>query len=71
MSSGAAEVYAAGNATLDFLHISYVSDEIGLGFHLPFKLEMDNDAARAFADDTVIKTKLKHIDTRQDWVRIF
>ena len=31
---------------------------------------MDNDAARAFADDTVIKTKLKHIDTRQDWVRI-
>ena len=70
MSSGAAEVYAAGNATLDFLHISYVSDEVGLGFHLPFKLEMDNDAARAFADDTVIKTKLKHIDTRQDWVRI-
>ena len=72
MSSGAAEVYAAGNASQDFLHLSYVSEELGLGFALPFNLEMDNTAAQAFADDTVIKTKLKHniIDCRQDWVRI-
>ena len=70
MSSGAAEVYAAGNATQDFLHLSYVAEELGIGFELPFNLQIDNTAAEAFANDTVIKTKLKHIDCRQDWVRI-
>ena len=61
MSSGAAEVYAAGNATQDFLHLSYVAEELGIGFELPFNLQIDNTAAEAFANDTVIKTKLKHI----------
>ena len=30
VSSAAAEIYAAGNATLDFMHLSYVADEMGL-----------------------------------------
>ncbi len=67
---GIQTVYAAGNATQDFLHLSYVAEELGIGFELPFNLQIDNTAAEAFANDTVIKTKLKHIDCRQDWVRI-
>ena len=31
---------------------------------------MDNDAARAFADDTCVKSNLKQIDCRQNWVKI-
>jgi hypothetical protein len=70
ISSGAAEVYAAANATFEFLHLSYVADEMGIKFPLPFTLQMDNTAAQAFANNTALKTKLKHIDVRQEWVRM-
>jgi hypothetical protein len=33
------------------------------------KLEMDNTAAEIFCNETAFKTKLKHIDCRQEWVR--
>ena len=69
-SSAAAEIFCAGNATQDFLHLSYVADEMGLAFPKPFKLQMDNEAALAFAKDSCFKTKLKHIDTRQQWVKM-
>ncbi len=68
-SSGAAEVYAAANATYEFLHLSYVSDEMGIDFPLPMKLQMDNTTAEAFAKDSAFKSKLKHIDARQEWVK--
>jgi len=69
MSSGAAEVYSAANATFDALHMSYVADEMGIQFPKPFYLQIDNTAAIAFAKQTAFKTKLKHIDVRQEWVR--
>ena len=31
---------------------------------------MDNAAVEAFTNDTVIRTKLKHKDVRQEWVRV-
>ena len=69
ISSGAAEVYAAGNATFEFLHLSYTADEMGIPFPQPMKMKVDNKAAIAFADNIAFKTKLKHIDVRQEWVR--
>ena len=73
MSSGAAEVYAAGNAAQDLLHFSYCIDEMGLTqatkFPKPMKLEMDNTTAEVFCKDTAFKTRLKHIDVRQEWVK--
>ena len=70
MSSGASEVYAAGNAAQECLYFSYCVSEMGLGeVPLPMKLEMDNTAAEIFCNDTAFKTKLKHIDCRQQWVR--
>ena len=69
ISSGAAEVYAAGNATFEFLHLSYTADEMGIPFPQPLILQVDNKAAIAFADNSALKTKLKHIDTRQKWVK--
>ena len=36
MSSGAAEVYALGNAVMDTLAFSYAVEEMGLEFELPY-----------------------------------
>ena len=69
-SSTAAEIYAAGNATMGFMHLSYVAEEMGLEFPKPFKLQMDNAAGIAFANNSCFKTKLKHIDCRQEWVKM-
>ena len=69
VSSAAVEIYSAGNATFDILATSYVVEEMGMEFPSPFTLEMDNDAARIFAAASAQKTKLKHIDCRQEWVR--
>ena len=68
-SSGAAEVYAAGNATYEILHLSYAADECGIDFPKPAIVQMDNAAAEAFSNNSPFKSKLKHIDCRQQWVR--
>jgi hypothetical protein len=69
ISSGAAEIYAAANATFEMLHLSYVAEEMGIDFPKPIVLEMDNTTAEAFANKSAFKSKLKHIDARQEWVR--
>ena len=69
ISSGVAEVYAAGNATFEFLHLSYAAEEMGILFPKPFTMQIDNKAALVFSDDSAFKTKLKHIDCRQRWVK--
>ena len=69
-SSAAAEIFAAGNATQDIMGIKYMVEEMGMDFPTPFILEMDNEAARIFCSGNAQKTKLKHIDCRQHWVRI-
>ena len=69
-SSGASGTMGAGNATPDFLHLSYIASEMGIPFPKPFKLQIDNEAARIFDDGTCFKSKMKHIDDRQEWVKI-
>ena len=32
-------------------------------------MQVDNKAAIAFSDNSAFKTKLKHIDVRQEWVK--
>jgi hypothetical protein len=70
MSSAAAEIYAASNACCDFMHLGYVAGEMNIDFPRPFKLEVDNQAAEIFINDTAFKSKLKHIDCRQEWVKV-
>ena len=69
-SSGAAEIYAAANATDEFLHLRYILEEMGIGIPAPFELHLDNTTAEAFLNDTVVRSKLKHIDARQWWVKM-
>ena len=69
ISSGAVEIFAAGNATMDVMSVSYPTEELGMEFPYPFTLEVDNETARIFANATAQRSKLKHIDCRQEWVK--
>ena len=69
ISSAAAELFSVGNATMTIMGLWYVVDEMRMIFPFPFTLEMDNDAARMFCLGSAHKTKLKHIDCHQEWVR--
>jgi len=68
VSSAACEIYAAANATFEFLHLSYIVDEMGKPFPTPIPLEMDNTAAEIFCNNTAANSKLRHIDQRQHWI---
>ena len=68
MSSGAAEIYAASVSLTEILHLSYLMEEMGHAMDPPFKIKVDNTAAIAFSEGKVRKSKLKHIDVRQQWV---
>ena len=70
ISSGGAEIYAAANATFDILHHSYCVDEMGIQFPKPIILQMDNSACEAFVNNSCYRSKLKHIDARQEWVQV-
>ena len=65
-SSGAAESIGAGNAAQDFLHLSYIAREMAI----PFPKPLDNKAAQIFAEGTCKKSKMKHIDCSQEWVKV-
>ena len=51
------------------LNLKYTSEEVNVNFPRPAHLLMDNTAAEAFTKNTVVRTKLKHNDVRQEWVR--
>ena len=68
MSSGAAEIYAASIALTEVMHLSYLIDEMGAKMDLPFVIRVDNTTAIAFSKGNVRRSKLKHIDARQQWV---
>ena len=54
---------------MDIISISYPVEEMGMEFPFPFTLELDNEAARIFANASAQRSKLKHIDCRQEWVK--
>ena len=69
VSSGAAKIYAASVALNEILHLSYVAEEMGAPMDKPLCIKIDNTAAIAFANGRVRRSKLKHIDVRQEWVQ--
>ena len=68
MSSGAAEIYAASVALTEVMHLAYIVEEMGGSMPLPYDLRVDNTTAIAFSKGNVMRSKLKHIDVRQQWV---
>ena len=41
-----------------------------IDFPKPITLEMDNSTAECFTNNSAFKSRLKHIDTRQHWVKV-
>ena len=68
VSSAASETYAASIALNKFLHLAYITDELGLEMPAPIHLECDNATAILFSKGTTRRSKLRHIDARQAWV---
>ena len=69
VSSAAAEIYAASVMLSRTMYLSYVNEELGIPYELPIEIAVDNTTAIAFASGTVKKSKMRHIDARQDWVQ--
>jgi hypothetical protein len=70
VSSASVEIYAAGNGANEFVHTSYISGEMGMAFPLPLIMGIENTACIAFVNNSCAKTNLKHIDCRQEWVKL-
>ena len=68
LSSGHAEIYAASVTLSEVMHLSYILEEQGRAMPMPFTIRVDNTTAIAFSKGNVRKSKLKHIDVRQQWV---
>ena len=69
MSSAAAEIYASSIALAEFLHITYVNEEMGFGKIKPISTLVDSSIAIAFAKCATKRSKLRHVDCRQQWVQ--
>ena len=69
VSSAAVEIYAGSVGLSQGMWLSYVSDELGISFPTPVSIGVDNATAVAYANGTVKRSKIRHIDARQDWVR--
>ena len=52
------------------MYMSYCAEEMGIPFPEVINLQLDNTTAEAFMNQTVMNTRLRHIDVRQDWVRV-
>ena len=52
MSSAAAEIYAASVALGEFMHLSYINDEMGFGPISPVHIGVDNSTAIAFSENS-------------------
>ena len=68
VSSAAAEIFAASIALNEFLHLAYVTAEMGFDFPQPIELQVDNSTAIHFSKGSTRRSKLRHIDARQEWV---
>ena len=69
-SVGEAETYAVGNAAKSIMSLQYNSEEMGLPFPKRIIVEVDSETARSFSNNSCKKSKLKHIDCRQEWVQV-
>ena len=71
-SSAEAEIYSLALFTNELLSLSYAVEEAGFEFPKPAVVQVDNQAAIAFSRqaDTGGRSKLRHIDLRQQWVHL-
>ena len=67
VSSAAAEIYAASVVLSHTMYLSYMSDKLSILVETLIKIQVNCQTAISFATGTVKKSKLRNINTRQDW----
>ena len=68
--SGENETYGMANAISHGLRFSYIMEEMGRDFPLPFRLVTDSKTAQVFAMGSAQRSKMLHVDQRQTWVQL-
>jgi len=69
--SGENEIYSLANLMDAVLRFSYMYEELsGKVFPYPAQVYTDATTANVFANGTAQKTRLQHIDNRQQWVHV-
>ena len=69
ISVGEAETRAYANGVHSFIHLSYLASEMQLDpLPAPIIINTDSTVAIAFATNTQLKTRMKHLDVRQHWI---
>ena len=69
VSSASAKIYAGSTGLSQGMWLSYVSEELGIDFPTPIAISVDNATAVAYANGTGKRSKIRHIDARQDWAQ--
>ena len=69
-SSAEGELYAAADTLKLALHMSYVADELNIPMPSPLIMLVDATAAIGKIQGPRGGGKLKHIDLRQDWIKL-
>ena len=65
---GGRDFCSVHRALNEFLHLAYVTDEMGFEFPQPIELQVDSSTAIHFSKGSTRRSKLRHIDARQEWV---
>ena len=70
LSVGEGETLALSKGTSEFSHMCYVLEEMNIpGLTMPLPIGTDSSCAVAFAKEGQTKTRMKHIDMRDEWVQ--
>ena len=69
VSSASTKIYAGSIELSQGMWLSYVSEELDINFPTPIAISVDSTTAVAYTNGTVKRSKRRHIDARQDWVR--
>ena len=68
VSSVVVKIYAGGVGLSQGLWLLYTNEELGISFPTPVAIGVDNATTVAYANGTVKRSKIRHMDAWQDWV---
>ena len=70
ISPAEAEIYALSEGVRDCRHVTNVAEEMAVDVKWPLKVQVDNNQAMSFCNETCVRSKMRGcFDLRDDWVK--
>ena len=70
ISPAEAEIYALSEGVRDCRHVTNVAEEMAVDVKWPLKVQVDNDQAMSFCNETCVRSKMRGcFDLRDEWVK--